>query len=225
MTPARSPRGARVPARGGHVAAVGDLQPAGLLEAADRLQDLRARQLQTLAQRRWIGVAAGRLERLADRLQVVAVDPAAGAEEAADRLVLGAVEEACLGGLAVAPGPADLLVVGVDRVGSPAWRTKRTLGLSIPIPKAVVATITSISSSMKRSWSSPRRLRAAPRGTRGDPRGLSAAASSSRPGGWRCRRCPAWAPPRPPRPAPPLCPSPRRSGAPRGGGWDGRSRG
>jgi alanine dehydrogenase len=32
------------------------------------------------------------------------------------------------------------------------WSTERTFGLSTPIPNAVVATITSISSSMKRSW-------------------------------------------------------------------------
>ena len=34
----------------------------------------------------------------------------------------------------------------------PRWATKRTSGLSMPIPNAVVATTTRTSSAMKRSW-------------------------------------------------------------------------
>ena len=55
----------------------------------------------------------------------------------------GGPEQPRLGRLAVAPGAAGLLVIGLDR--SSGWRRgprSRTSGLSMPMPKATVATIT-----------------------------------------------------------------------------------
>ena len=155
---------------------------------------------------------SGRLDRVADRLQVLAVDPARAAEEAADRFVLGPVEEDRLGGLAVAPGAADLLVVGVDRVRRPGVEDEAHVRLVDPhaegggrddhLDLVGHEAVLELAAVLRRQ---PRVVglgvdARAPRAPRRAPRSPCA---------WRCRRCPAWAPRRPPRPAPPLSPSPR----------------
>ena len=82
------------------------------------------------------------------------------------------------------PGPPDLLVVGVERLGASAWATNRTSGLSMPRPKAVVATTTTRSSPLiNASWAArANRRRRGPSVVRGGSDtllGVSASASSS----------------------------------------------
>src|SRR5690606_31737084 len=63
------------------------------------------------------------------------VDPAAQLHS-----VLHAVGHPGIGELAVAPGAASLLVIGFNRFRQVKVATKRTSGLSIPMPNAMVAT-------------------------------------------------------------------------------------
>ena len=75
------------------------------------------------------------------------LDAAAG-----EREILGGPEQPGFGGVAVAPGAAGLLIISLDRLGTPAWAMKRTSGLSMPIPKATVATITMSSDATNADW-------------------------------------------------------------------------
>ena len=52
----------------------------------------------------------------------------------------------------VAPGAADLLVIGFEAAGQIGVEDVATSGLSMPMPKAMVATITTPASVMKRFW-------------------------------------------------------------------------
>ena len=56
--------------------------------------------------------------------------------------------------LAVAPGAARLLKKVFERAGMSAWTTRRTSGLSMPMPKALVAAIARNSPPMKRRCTS-----------------------------------------------------------------------
>ena len=56
--------------------------------------------------------------------------------------VVEAVEHVRIGGRAVAPGAADLLVVGLDAARQVGMEDVATSALSIPMPKAMVATMT-----------------------------------------------------------------------------------
>ena len=56
--------------------------------------------------------------------------------------VLQAVGHPGVGRQAIAAGAAGFLVIGLSRLlGRSRWATKRTLGLSMPMPKAMVATM------------------------------------------------------------------------------------
>ena len=51
-------------------------------------------------------------------------------------------QQQCVRRKAVAAGAADLLIIALDQSGGSAWATKRTFALSTPMPKAMVATMT-----------------------------------------------------------------------------------
>src|SRR5207237_4205220 len=68
-------------------------------------------------------------------LELLPLLAGAAGEEAADRLVLGAVEDAGDGRLPVAPRPSHLLVVGVDRVGESGVEDEADVGLVDPHPE------------------------------------------------------------------------------------------
>jgi hypothetical protein len=102
--------------------------------------------------------AAGGLDEDRERIEPIALastairfdlllDAAAGSRE-----ILGSPEEPGFRGLAVAAGAARLLIIGFDRLRDPAWATKRTSGLSMPIPKATVAAMTISSESTNDAW-------------------------------------------------------------------------
>ena len=76
--------------------------------------------------------------------------PGQQALELAD--VVQAVEHPGLGRQPVAPGAAGLLVRPRGSWAGRDGATKRTSGLSMPMPKAIVATMTTPSSLRKRSW-------------------------------------------------------------------------
>ena len=54
----------------------------------------------------------------------------------------GSARSSRLRRVAIAAGAAGLLVIGLDALGRSRWATKRTSGLSMPMPNAMVATIT-----------------------------------------------------------------------------------
>ena len=54
-------------------------------------------------------------------------------------------------GFAIAAGTTNLLIVGFDRIRNIGMNYKRTSERSIPMPKALVATMTPASRDMKRS--------------------------------------------------------------------------
>ena len=57
------------------------------------------------------------------------------------------------GGAAIAPGAPDLLVIGLQAARQVGVKDdSATSGLSMPMPKAMVATITMPASVMKRFW-------------------------------------------------------------------------
>ena len=66
--------------------------------------------------------------------------------------VAHAVERQRIGWQPVAAGAADLLVIALDVGGHVGVETKRTSGLSMPMPNATVAAITTPSSCRKASW-------------------------------------------------------------------------
>ena len=97
--------------------------------------------------------------------------------------IVGAPEQPGLGGLAVAAGAAGLLVKASIDLGMPAWATKRTSGLSMPMPKAIVATIAMSSEDDERRLVARAHARARGRHDRAEPAGRSrrAARPASRP--------------------------------------------
>ena len=102
-------------------------------------------------------------------------------EEAAQADVLGAVEEHGAGGLAVAAGPADLLVVGVDRLADVGVEDEAHVRLVDAHPERDRRDDTSQLSSMKPSCVSSRSAAAEPGvvGAASIPRSASASAISS----------------------------------------------
>jgi hypothetical protein len=100
----------------------------------------------------------------------------------APRHVAGRDEQQAPGGAPSRPARPDLLVVGLDGPGGPRCTTARTSGRSMPMPKALVATMTSSRPRGTRAATSPARPGPARRGRRATPsRGRQAAASSSAP--------------------------------------------
>ena len=80
----------------------------------------------------------------------------------------GAVEGDALGRFAVAPGAADLLPVGLDGARRIGVDDEADVGLSTPMPKAMVATITAASASARNSVQPRSRARAVEAGVIGD---------------------------------------------------------
>ena len=84
-------------------------------------------------------------ERAKDLLQVVDGRIVAIEKEVVRPLVGIAVHQIGAARCAIAAGAANLLVVAFERAGRPAWITVRISALSMPMPKAMVATTTSSS--------------------------------------------------------------------------------
>src|SRR4051812_17587628 len=89
------------------------LHRSGVLEARDGGRELGLRQLGALLQVGGVDRVAGRADDLGHLAELVDADVARAGEEAPQAEVLGAVEQDGPRGLRVAPGAADLLVVGV----------------------------------------------------------------------------------------------------------------
>jgi hypothetical protein len=91
----------------------------------------------------------GLADHFGDPGDLLHVDLAGAREEPPQPDVLRAEEQHRLGRLAVAPAPADLLEVGVERVRGSRGRRSARPALSMPMPKAVVADDRVESPSMK----------------------------------------------------------------------------
>ena len=73
-------------------------------------------------------------------------------EHAAHADVAEAEQHMRFGGAPVAAGAADLLIIGLQAARQVGVEDIATSGLSMPMPKAMVATITMPASVMKRFW-------------------------------------------------------------------------
>ena len=75
-------------------------------------------------------------------LERIRTNPHALDEEHVEALVALLGQEQATRWLAIAPGAARLLVIRLERSRSCEWMTNRMSGWSMPMPKALVATIT-----------------------------------------------------------------------------------
>lgn len=87
------------------------------VEPVDRGGDLAGGEIEHVAQLAWLVGFGDFVDRVQHSLDDRPVDLAAAGEEAVQVEVRAAVEEDCVGRFSVAPCAADLLIVGVQRVG------------------------------------------------------------------------------------------------------------
>ena len=100
---------------------------------------------------RRLAIGEQRIEALVFAQLVLGVIAVVVDEHAAHADVVEPVEHQRFGRQAVASGAADLLIIGLDAAGQVEVADKAMSGLSMPMPKAMVATMTTAFSLMNRS--------------------------------------------------------------------------